>query len=718
MVPDESEFLMDVNLNEIGFYTYSLAAFAYGALSLYLLLGWGHRGAGKWIVLASLVSCLWAVVHAFSSAEGSVFIPFVSLAEALRGCVWIIFLTYLLSRIWELQENTALRQRMIIMMGLFLGGVLALELADVGHSFGLWAISLGPVVSLYIKLIISIMVFLLVENLYRNTAVEGRWGIRLLFLGVGTLFIYDFLLYSDNILFTAIGPMLYEARGIVNFMIVPLIALSAARNPTWSMNVQFSRKAVFHTVTLMGSGAYLIGMAAAGYYLQNFAGKWGDIFQVTFILAALVGLYLFVSSGNIRATARVLLTKHLFKYKYDYREEWLHFIKTISTTGQHYELRERAIQALADILDCPGGALWIKDHDGGYSLQAKWNFPFDIEGELAIDDAFARFLEQKGWVVKLGDEKEEADLAAEGADIPVWLRAESQLWLLLPLIHLDRLVGFAVLMRPRSHHRIGHKLDWESVDLMKIVGRQVASYLAEQTSEMALAETREFDAFNRRFAFVVHDIKNMASQLSMMVRNAEKHAHNPEFQKDMVLTVQNSVDKMNSLLSRIGVVQAPAKEKSAGTVEISGFIRDIVDKYKPQNLQIAYQDNGEEIYVQGDVESLDTIFMHIIENAREACAEDDMVIEVKLDKDDNYAVVKVKDNGHGMSKEFIRDELFRPFRSTKANGYGIGAYESREMIRRLGGSLKVKSVSGQGTTMIVYLKMLNEIAPENIEQTG
>lgn len=714
MVPDNYGFHMNVNLNDIGFYTYSLAAVAYGALSLYLLLGWGHRGAGKWLVLAALISGIWAVVLAFSSVAGSELIGFVSLAETLRGSTWIIFLTYLLAKIWEVQENVSLRRRMFLMMGLFLGVVLGLEFAEIAYGFGLWNFSLGPVVSLYIKLIISIIIFLLVENLYRNTAVEGRWGIRLLFLGVGTLFVYDFLMYSDSILFTAIGPMLYEARGLINFMIVPLIALSASRNPTWSMNVQFSRKAVFHTVTLMGSGAYLIGMAAAGYYLQNYAGRWGDILQVSFILVAFVGLLLFVSSGKVRATARVILTKHLFKYKYDYRDEWLHFIKTISTTGQHYQLRERVIQALADIMDCPGGALWVKDHDACYALQAKWNFPFDIEGELPQDDAFARFLEKREWVVNLDDEEEDAQVSEAGAVVPHWLGEESQLWLVLPLVHLDRLVGFVVLMRPRAHGRKGNKLDWESVDLLKIVGRQVASYLAEQSSEVALAETREFDAFNRKFAFVVHDIKNMASQLSMMVRNAEKHAHNPEFQKDMVHTVQNSVDKMNSLLSRIGVVQEPARQKGMGSVELDDFMRGVVAKYHRQDLNISYEDNGDGVRVAGDVESLETIFMHIIENAREACSEDDMSIGIDLSLDDDFAVVKVRDNGHGMSKEFIRDELFRPFRSTKANGYGIGAYESREMVRRLGGSLKVKSVCGQGTTMTVYLKMLSETAAGNI----
>src|SRR5690606_3473343 len=100
----------------------------------------------------------------------------------------------------------------------------------------------------------------------------------------------------------------------------------------------------------------------------------------------------------------------------------------------------------------------------------------------------------------------------------------------------DRLVGAVLLARPE----IGRQLDWEDFDLLRIVGRQVASYLAEAQSQEALSEARRFDEFNRRFAFIMHDIKNLVSQLSLVARNAERHADNPEFRVDMVATLKNS----------------------------------------------------------------------------------------------------------------------------------------------------------------------------------
>lgn len=201
--------------------------------------------------------------------------------------------------------------------------------------------------------------------------------------------------------------------------------------------------------------------------------------------------------------------------------------------------------------------MWLAEQPDVYQLAAKWNFPFEMEDELLPDDPFIKFLEQKEWVVDLSEEIEAGRIVQHGDPVPTWLLGNARFWLILPLIHLGKLVGFIVLLQPR----VKNTLNWESTDLLKTIGRQVASYLAEQISEKALAESREFESFNRKFAFVVHDIKNLASQLSLMIKNAEKHAHNPEFQKDMVLTVQDSVAKMNSLLSRISIVQEPAREK-------------------------------------------------------------------------------------------------------------------------------------------------------------
>ncbi|TPD59360.1 PEP-CTERM system histidine kinase PrsK [Emcibacter nanhaiensis] len=696
---------MEGVFSDIGIYTYAMATGAYLVLAAILLITSRNRlsSTQKWLAFVLMINVVWGLVHTFSYLPGNQAFLFLTLVEFLRNSAWIFMLVHLMFNIWCAQGNEKLARKIGRIYGIGFGILLTVELLTVGGNAGWSDIIIPAKVNMYESLFISILVLLLVENVYRSTAEENRWGIRYLCLALGTLYVFDFLLYADNILFTAIGPKLYEARGLINFLVVPMIGISASRNPDWSLKVQISRKAAFHTITLIGSGAYLIGMSAAGYYLQNHGGKWGNLLQATFVVVAVLALVAALSSGHFRSQVKVLIGKHLFRYKYDYREEWLRFIGTISDTKHHYGLRERSIQAVADIMDSPGGGLWLREKPDAYVMAAKWNYHPRMEGELDINDPFIRYIEQQEWVVNL-DEVEDGKIKGSDYRIPNWLLETPELWLVVPLLHHDRTVGFILLMRPRG----AKDLNWESLDLLKIVGRQVGSYLAEQIAEHALAEAREFEAFNRKFAFVVHDIKNLASQLSLIVRNAEKHAGNPEFQQDMLLTVKDSAEKMNNLLSRITVVQEPSREKEEETSDLVDFLEKVISRHAKSGTSVGFSKREDSLPVNADLESLDTVFMHLVQNAIDACTPEDVRVDLRLSSEDGYAIVKLSDNGCGMSEEFIRNELFRPFRSTKENGYGIGAYESREIIKRMGGRLSVRSAPGEGTTMTVYLKLASE----------
>ncbi len=695
---------MEKEFGDIGIITFVLAGLSYFALAAYINLKKENRHENFWLTVAIIVSAIWSLTTGAAFLEISGIRYYLPLLETLRGISWIIFFSLLLSRIWKMQGNEKLGKRLKLFLFSFLFIALALSFLKTGFIVGYLDYGLPASYHIYSSLIQCIIIFLLIENLYRNSSKELRWGIKMLLLAVAALYIYDFLLYADILLFSAIGRKLFEARGMVNFLIIPILAIAVSRNPSWKLNVKVSRKVAFHTITLIGTGAYLIGMSAAGYFLQYFGGRWGNILQITFILAALLGLAIFISSGRFRALTQVLLSKHFFQYRYDYRDEWLKFINTISATGEHYNLRERVIKTLADVMDSSGGALWLREQPDAYQLSAKLNFQYDLENELPPGDEFIQFLEQEEWVVDLSNEIEDGKIKKHDIRVPEWLLSNSQFWLVLPLNHLGKLVGFVILLQPR----VKANLNWESTDLIKTIGHQLASYLAEQIAEMALAESREFESFNRKFAFVVHDIKNLTSQLSLIVKNAEKYSANPEFQKDMILTVQDSVAKMNNLLSRISVVREPSKDKMDESLNISAIMGKIVKNYSNNGLNITLKKHEDDIEIYADQESVETIFMHLIENAREACEEKNTKLQMDLSREGGFAIIKVIDNGHGMEQDFIHNELFRPFRSTKKNGYGIGAYESREMIKRLGGKLGVQSKKNVGTTMKVYMRLVDD----------
>lgn len=241
------------------------------------------------------------------------------------------------------------------------------------------------------------------------------------------------------------------------------------------------------------------------------------------------------------------------------------------------------------------------------------------------------------------------------------------------------------------------ELNWEDYDLLKTVGRQTASCLAEQESARALVEARQFDEFNKRFAFVLHDIKNLVSQLSLMVKNAEKHKNNSEFQGDMLRTVSESVEKMNDLLVRLH--EGGKKAAASAAIDLSRFLRQIVERNSRSNGRLHFASAADGIAVVIDEERLGAVMAHVIDNA----LDDDGTVLVRLVSRGREAVIEVEDNGCGMDADFVRDELFKPFRSSKGGGYGIGAFESREYVREQGGQLEVQSEPGVGTTVTIRL---------------
>ena len=323
------------------------------------------------------------------------------------------------------------------------------------------------------------------------------------------------------------------------------------------------------------------------------------------------------------------------------------------------------------------------------------------QGPQDVDLSFTKFLEEKQTVINLSVLNIETN-PYPGLVVPDWLRDIRRGWLIIPLIHHDRLFGFMLL----GHSRAAREVDYEDYVLLTTVGRQAASYLAEREAARALAETQQFSEFNRRFAFVLHDIKNLVSQLSLMVQNAEKHKNNPAFQEDMLQTVKESVDKMNRLMVRL---HEGGKEAAAtASIDLSHLLQKIVIQNPVDDDELVFESEMDGMVVVTDEERLTAVISHLIDNALEAIDGEGRVT-LRLFARGGDAVIEVEDCGVGMDEDFIRNELFRPFRTTKSGGYGIGAYESREFVQEAGGHMDVISTLGKGTIIRISLPAMQVV---------
>lgn len=687
---------MTVNIGPV---SYGAAALAFALLTALFLISWRGKVQGALLAGAAAATTAWAGAVTYGLLGGVAMAPLFTILEFARDGLWLAFLYKLL----EARAEQAGHRHLPFLRRLFRIGLVAVPVLA-GLSVALVALpadrvpallrAWGPSLSVMGLIALSLLGIALIEQLYRNASDTQRWAIKYFCLGLGALFAYDFYLYSEGLLFQHINEAVWTARGVANALVVPLLAVSAARNPDWSLDVFVSRRMVFHTTTLLGAGVYLLLMAAAGYYLRYFGGSWGGVLQSVFFFGALVILAVVVFSGAMRAKLKVFVSKHFFSYKYDYREEWLQFTRTLSEGEPGVAVRERSLRAVASLVDSPGAALWMAQEDGAFVPAAQWNFAGPWE-TLATDNSLCAFLRERQWVINLAEYDDSPDLYGD-LQLPVWLEAARGAWLVVPLIMHEALIGFMVLAQPRTERGF----NWEDSDLLKTAGRQAAVHLAQIGAMEALNQARQFESFNRFSAFVVHDLKNVIAQLSLMLKNAEKHRHNPEFQEDMLATVDHATQKMTRMLSQLRAGYQTAQ--GAGLVNLAELLAAVVADKKQYRPAPAFVAASEDVWVLAERERLARVLGHLVQNAIEATAESG-VVEVSLTTDAGQAVIRVRDNGKGMEEAFVRNQLFRPFASTKSAGMGIGAYECREYVRELKGDIRVESKPGLGTTFTVSL---------------
>ena len=679
----------------IGTISYATAAMAYLFLSVMLVTTWRGRLQGIVLAVACLVTATWAGVAAYLPVQPEPALLATDVLEVLRSTVWFTFLMVLLG--YSRKSVVPLRWA-----ALGLGAYCAIVLAATLYA-GIAPGTRPDMFGILGRLVLAVIGIVLVEQLYRNVPPQQRWGIKFLCLGLGGIFAFDFYLYSDALLFQRVNADIWVARGIVNTMIVPMLAVAAARNPKWSLDVSVSRRILFQSTAMLGAAVYLLVMAAAGYYIRYFGGSWGAMLQVTFLFGAALLLFVILFSGTLRARLKVFLSKNFFSYHYDYREEWLRFTRTLSKGEPGVQLYERSIQAIAELVDSSGGALWLSQDAGVFEQVAHWNMP-PSKGKVQRDGSLCRFLERRQWVVSLEGYEEQPALY-DGLEIPDWLSSIPRAWLVVPLIVHEELLGFVVLVRSKGNI----SLNWEVSDLLKTAGRQAASYLAQLEAAKALLVARQFESFNRMSAFVVHDLKNLVSQQSLLLSNSGKHKHKPAFQDDMIETIARSVEKMKRLLVQLRggyTLEPPAP------VALEDLVRQVVAAKSGLNPAPRLEAGDGALSVVAHRARLERVIGHLIQNAVEATLPEGRVV-VQLLRQNGSAVIAISDTGCGMSEQFMRHRLFKPFESTKATGMGIGTYEAREYVSELGGRIEVETREAQGTIFRVVLPLhVPERTPE------
>ncbi len=549
------------------------------------------------------------------------------------------------------------------------------------------------------RLPLALLVLLLAENAYRNAGEAERWHVNLPCIALGGLALFDAVIAADAVLSRGFSPALLDARAVLSAFAAPLLLVAALRDRRWHPRVRMPRQAVFHGATLLLGGAFLAGLGSVGEAVREAGGNWGLVAEASLLSGGALALAVALSARSVRSRLRRHLVDPFFRARFDYRREWMRCVAVLSAPDSEAPAEVRAIRALADAVDSPAGVLLLRDPgEDGLRWGGSWNAPavaapsaWPLDHALAPDRVLA---------------------FAPDAPAPAALTATyGPIWLAVPLLHhRDGVLGAVLLSPPRA----AFPLDEEVFDLLRTLGREVALLLAERRAAARLADGRRRSDYAARFAFVAHDVKTVSGGLKLLLGNAEAHIADPEFQRDMLLTVRAATARIDGLIARLRepAEAAPPPAPLRHSADLPERLRRIA---AARRADVVIEGNPPTAPLAIEAEALDTAIGHLLDNAVEASVPR-VPVTLRLHRAEGREVLDITDRGPGMTEAFIRNELFRPLRTGRPDGNGIGAWQARELMREAGGALEVLSRPGIGTTMRLVLPLRDEPAtvPETV----
>lgn len=515
-----------------------------------------------------------------------------------------------------------------------------------------------------------------------------RWKIKFDLLGAGGIFAVFIIYYSQGLLYRTLNMQLLPLRSVGLLLGVLLIAYSRILRKGGGVRISLSRNMALKSVVLLAVGLYLLGLGLIGEGMRHFGESFQQVTLIALAFLAGTGLVVLILSETVKRKTKVLLHKHFYASKHDYRIQWQQFTHRLASARDRESLQQAILISFSETFGMGRASLFLRGRDGKTFYHAAYLEMNAMVDHLPVDDPLLAFSSQRGWVVNLSQDRPKSSPKMEQA-----LKANDAVFL-VPLLHGREPEGFLILARP---FHSGEVYSYEDYDLMKALALQTVSAILNLRLADQLSQAREMEAVGKVSAFVAHDLKNLVYTLSLMVENARNYMADPEFQADMVESLGNTVTRMNILISQLKALPAKITLRK-DRFDLKNFTRETAAQITTLQIPVT----GTEAFVEADPEELFKVVLNLLLNAVEATSGKGPV-SVAVSENGVHAVLQVRDQGCGISPEFIRDDLFTPFRTTKPKGLGIGLYQSKQIVEAHGGRIEVASDPGRQTDFTVFL---------------
>ena len=563
-----------------------------------------------------------------------------------------------------------------------------------------WAGYLWHIVSI----LISIAILMNLERTFRHSTGHIRWQTKFMFLGIGGIFGIRLFTDSQVVLFNGLDTGLFVVNIGALLIANIFIFRSLFRGKPMNINIHLSHQFLYTSFTLLIVGTYFISLGIIAWISLHF--EWLRNINLAIFLAFVIIIVLatFLLSDRLRIKRKRFISRHLKRPQYDYQKIWEDFTERTASVTKANELCDIIVKMVSDTMEILSVSIWIVDEKqeqlsfGGstvYTAAQVGKMRLFKEGGAELIRAMINQnmpLDLKG---------REDDWVSDLAHTYELETKESRIRYCIPLNAAGQLIGIMTLGEKVFYE----SLTFEESELIKTISDQAAAALLGLKLSERLRQTRELEAFQTMSAFFMHDLKNLASKLSLVTQNLPLHMGNPEFQADALKTISQSVSKINKMSSRLSLlnrnIDLSLRETNINDL-ITAAIYDVKEYVNCAVYQNFDQNNAPLIPI--DQEQMHKVLENMLMNAYDATGNDGQ-ISVATSFQDNWVEISVSDTGCGMSKEFMEKNIFRPFQTTKKQGMGIGLYHCKTIIDAHGGRLNVESEEGRGSVFKILLPL-------------
>lgn len=660
----------------------------------------GSFSAG--MLLFAIESALTGMSFTAASAERVAFWQtLVFLVKSFLPVIWLCFsLTYSRGNYREFLARSRLVIVAAFLFPLTLLPALRTPFIDVRYASpveGWWLDFGGPAELLNALILISIVLILMnLERTFRSAVGTMRWRIKFLILGLGVVFGARIYSRSQALLFSGQSLALNGVETGSLLIGCTLMGIAYFRSDFADVDVYPSRAVLHASLTVLLVGVYLFAVGMLAQFVAH-AGRSGNFqIQAFLVLVAVVLLAVLLLSNRFRQNVQQLLSRHFKRPQYDFRKIWRHFTHSMSSALDERTLCAAAVKLISNTFNALSVTIWLYDESrgtlvfGASTCKSERDIP-----QFILSSSSVAALRRVTSPFNLENAKQ--DWAEPLRTISSGRFTEGGDRIGIPLVSGDRWLGLVIL----ADRVGGGRYTFEEHDLLKCIADQIAASLLNLSLSAQLMLGKERETFQNISAFFVHDLKNTASTLNLMLQNLPVHFDDPAFREDALRGIGKTADRINQLIGRLSLLRQKLELKPT-ECDLNQLVTEALESVNGSSELELIKELNPVPKLLADREQLHSVITNLLLNAWDAIGSKGR-ITVRTNHRDGWIALSIADNGCGMSPAFLRDSLFRPFQTTKKKGLGIGMFQSKMIIEAHHGTIQVKSEVGAGTTFRVAL---------------